>query len=799
MRLPALLFSFIFRISGLFGCFLAALVAGFTLYFGPQLPKIQSIQDMKLQTPLRVYTADGKLMGEFGEIRRQPIAYRDIPPLFIKAVLAAEDDRFFSHPGVDATGLLRAAAELAKSGRIQSGGSTITMQLARNFYLSSEKSFIRKFNEVLLSLLLERTLSKEQIFELYANKIFLGNTAYGAQAAAQIYYGKSLNELSIAELAMLAGLPKAPSKYNPIANPERSRIRRNWILGRMLELGFITHDEHSAAILEPVDVTFHGFKTDISAPFAAEMARLFALDKLGSAAFTDGFNVYTTFDSQLQLTAQQVVWQGVLDYDHRHGYRGPEKHVDLPKDIHDKKAWKKIFANTERVGDLEPAVVLTVSKQQLQLKLRSADVVNVEWQEDTSKLLQPYRNENTLGQPPADFSSIYKSGDMLRLRQTDGGAWTIGQVPRVQAALVAINPENGAVVAVSGGSDFNWSKFNRAVQATRQPGSSFKPFIYLKGLEEGYTPATLINDAPLVFHEAGMPEAWRPQNFDDEYHGPTRMRKALYESRNMVSIRILMNVGVKNLIAGLPRFGFDTSTVQPNLSLALGSHAFTPLAMANAYAVLANGGYQVNHFWVSRIESSDGNIVYENKPATVCAGCPENLENINQAKRVVDEQSAYMIDDMLKDVIRKGTGRKALALNRKDLAGKTGTTNGPTDAWFSGYSPLMAVSAWVGFDDNTYLGKKEFGGTAALPIWVNFMEVALKDKPDSERLMPPSLATRRIDLATGQSAGSDTENAIYEIVRVPKEGDGQTDTPSLEEPVEGSSGSGADAVTDDLF
>ena len=799
MKLLGLLFRFIFRITGLFGCFFAALLAGFTLYFGPQLPKIQSIQDMKLQTPLRVYTADGKLMGEFGEIRRQPVAYQDLPPLFIKAVLAAEDDRFFSHPGVDATGLLRAAMELAQSGRIQSGGSTITMQLARNFYLSSEKSFIRKFNEVLLSLLLERTLSKEQIFELYANKIFLGNTAYGAQAAAQIYYGKTLGELNIAELAMLAGLPKAPSKYNPIANPERSRIRRDWILRRMQELNFITHDEYASAILQPVDVTLHKFKTDIDAPYAAEMARLFALDKLGAAAFTDGYNVHTTFDSQLQLTAQQAVWEGVLDYDHRHGYRGPEAHVDLPTDINDKKAWKKIFSTFSKIADLEPAVVIAVNKQAVKLRLPSGNEAFVAWQESTGKLLQPYRNENTQGPLPTDFAALFKPGDLLRLRQTSDGLWNIAQVPRVQAALAAINPENGAVVALSGGSDFHWSKFNRATQALRQPGSSFKPFIYLKGLEEGYTPATLINDAPLVFHEAGMPEAWRPQNFDDEYHGPTRMRQALYESRNMVSIRILMNVGVKNLIAGLPRFGFDTRTVQPNLSLALGSHGFSPLTMANAYAVLANGGYQVSHFWVTRIEDNTGALVYEHKPATVCAGCPDNLENVVQAKRVVDEQSAYMIDDMLKDVIRKGTGKKALALNRKDLAGKTGTTNGPTDAWFSGYSPLMAASAWVGFDDNTYLGKKEFGGTAALPIWIHFMEAALKDKPDSERLMPPSLATRRVDPASGYPAGPDTENAIFEIIRVPKE-DGEHSEDALpNETGESDPASPSSEVTDDLF
>jgi penicillin-binding protein 1A len=754
--------------AGLLLCSVALVLSGFTLYLGPQLPKIQSIKDMKLQTPLRIYTRDAKLMGEFGETRRQPISYSDIPPLFVKAVLAAEDDRFFTHPGIDATGLLRAAAELVKSGRIQSGGSTITMQLARNFFLSTDKSFIRKFNEILLSIQLERTFSKEQIFELYANKIYLGNYAYGSQAAAYIYYGRPLNELSLAEWAMLAGLPKAPSKYNPIANPERATIRRDWILGRMQLLGYITPEQYSSAIIEPVEVHFHGLKTDIDSPYAAELARQFALEKLGASAYTDGYNVFTTFDSRLQLIARKSVWEGVTNYDQRHGYRGAEKNLTLPADNQDSKAWKTLFSDLNTISDLEPAVVTAVKKDHLQARLKSGKWIDLHWNAAISKSLQAYKSENYLAPPPSSFTMVFKQGDVIRLRTKPDNTISIGQLPHVQAALVAINAENGAVLAISGGSDYQISKFNRATQALRQPGSNFKPFVYIKALESGYTPATLINDAPLVFHEAGMAEPWRPANASDEYLGPTRLRKALYESRNMVSIRILQNLGVKTVIDSLTRFGFDTRQMAPNLSLALGSHAVTPLTLANAYATLANGGYKVDAFWVSRIEDSTGKIVYENHPNIVCQGCPDDGLNQHQAVRVVDEQSAFIIDDILKDVIRKGTGRNALVLNRKDIAGKTGTTNGPTDAWFSGYNPAIATTTWMGFDGNTYLGKKEYGGTAALPIWIDFMQEALKDTPEIERVMPPGLVTLRIDPKTGEAAPPDSDNAIFEFFRADK-------------------------------
>ena len=781
-------------------CSLLCIISGFSLYSGPQLPKIDSVLDLKLQTPLRILSADRRLIGEFGETRRQPMAYEALPTPFIKAVLAAEDDRFFSHGGVDANGLLRAASELAKTGRIQSGGSTITMQLARNFFLSTEKSFIRKFNEILLSIQLERSLSKEQIFELYANKIYLGHRAYGVQSASYVYYGKNLDQLSLAQWAMLAGLPKAPSKYNPLVNPPRALIRRNWILDRMLKLGFIDQNEHDAAIKEPESASFHGLQTDVDAPYVAEMARQFALEKLGENAYNDGYSVYTSINSGLHLQAQKAVWEGVLDYGRRHGYRGPEKHFPLPDGPVIPDYWALVVKSINKIGDLEPAIITEVNKESISLVLRNGDKTRINWSQDLSKRLQPYKTEDYLGNPPKSFSQVFQAGDLIRTRKKETAIWEIDQIPRIQAALASIDSQTGAIIALAGGSDFAYSKFNRAAQALRQPGSSFKPFIYLKALEEGYTPATLINDAPIVFQEAGMAEAWRPENHGDKYRGPTRMRRALYESLNMVSIRLLQHVGVKNLIKSLARFGFDTSNMQPNLSLALGSHAFTPLTMAGAYTALSNGGYRVEPFLVQRIEDSNGNIVYQQEAITVCANCEQVVSEtaIKSAPRVIDEQNAYIIDDMLKDVIKRGTGHAATALNRPDIAGKTGTTNGPTDAWFVGYNPNITTAAWLGFDDNTLLGKREYGGTAALPIWMAFMREALRDLPIVERTMPAGLATVRIDPDTGQPASADRSDAIFEIFRSNTAADGLEPDTALD----GSSSATSDGsgnVADDLF
>lgn len=768
MRFLLRLLLIIFLIPLLATCGAVSVISAFVLYLGPQLPQIDTVLDLKLQTPLRIYSKDGLLIGEFGEMRREPLPYAAIPPTFVRAVLAAEDDRFFDHGGFDATGLARAATELAKSGKIQSGGSTITMQLARNFFLSNEKSFIRKFNEILLSIQLERSLSKEKIFELYANKIYLGHKAYGAQAAAYVYYGKTLDQLSLAQWAMLAGLPKAPSKYNPLVNPERALIRRNWILGRMLKLGYINQNEFDIALAEPETATFHGLKTDIDTPYVAEMARQFVVDKLGTEAYNNGYIVRTTIDSHLQLSAQKSVWEGVLDYDSRHGYRGPEKHFSAAEaPSHIPTYWSLVAREAGKIGDLDPAIVVKLEKSSIKVALPNNEIATIEWNAAQAKRLQPYKTEDYLGPAPKSFSQIFQVGDLIRVRRKDNGTLEIGQIPDIQAALVSINSQTGAIIAVAGGSDFAYSKFNRAAQALRQPGSSFKPFIYLKAVENGYTPATLVNDAPIVFQEAGMSKPWRPENHGGTYKGLIPLRRGLYESRNMVAIRLLQSVGVKPLIQSLPRFGFDTRTVQANLSLALGSHAFTPLTMATAYTVLSNGGFKVEPYLVQQIEDAKGKVIFKQTPVVVCAECNAAGADteVKQAPRVVDAQTAYIMDDMLKDVIRRGTGHAATALQRSDIAGKTGTTNGPTDAWFVGYNPNIATAAWMGFDNNTLLGKREYGGTAALPIWIAFMREALKDQPIVERAMPTGLAVTKVDTATGEPAAIDNPDAEFEIFR----------------------------------
>lgn len=749
-----------------------AVISGFALYLGPQLPKIDSILDLKLQTPLKIISSDGLLLGEFGEMRREPLPYSALPPSYVNAVLAAEDDRFFTHGGVDPTGLARAATELVKTGHIRSGGSTITMQLARNFFLSSEKSFIRKFNEILLSIQLERTLQKEQIFGLYVNKIYLGHKAYGAQSAAYVYYGKTLDQLSLAQWAMLAGLPKAPSKYNPLVNPERALIRRNWILGRMLSLGYIDKATHDKALAEPETAIYHGLKTDIDAPYIAEMARQFAVEKLGNEAYNGGYIVRTTVDSRLQLEAQKAVWDGAVDYDKRHGYRGAEKHFPTPP-LPAKQMpsyWAVVLRDYGKVGDLEPAIVASINKSSLTLVLPNNRSVTLNWSAAEAKRLQPYKSENYVAPAPKNFSEVFQVGDLIRLHNTGEDKWEISQIPRIQAALASLNSKTGAVIALSGGIDFTYSKFNRAAQALRQPGSSFKPFIYLKALENGYTPATLVDDSPIVFQEAGMSKPWRPENHGGTYLGMIPLRQALYQSRNMVAIRLLQSIGVKSLINSLPRFGFDTKNMDPNLSIALGSHAFTPLTMATAYTALSNGGFKVEPFLVQQIADPKGNIIYQQKYKVACADCAANThtstDNTTElAPRVIDEQTAYIIDNMLKDVIRRGTGHAATVLNRSDIAGKTGTTNGPTDVWFVGYNPAITTAAWVGFDDNTMLGKREFGGTAALPIWISYMREALKDQPVIERAMPAGLVTVRAP-ANAEQPTDDTEaNGDFEIFR----------------------------------
>ena len=777
------------------------------LYLSPKLPSVDVLKDVQLQTPLRVFSNDGLLIGEFGEKRRSPITFDQIPTEFVQAILAAEDGRFFDHHGVDIKGLLRAVSQLLLSGSIQTGGSTITMQVAKNYFLSFEKTFSRKFNEILLALQIERELSKQEILELYVNKIFLGNRAYGIEAAAQVYYGKSINELDLAQLAMIAGLPKAPSAYNPLVNPSRAIIRRNWILNRMLDLKYIDNNQHVEAISSPITAIYHGAKVELYAPYIAEMVRKDLLNRYGRATYTDGYRVYTTINSEFQDSATKAVVSGLLAYDQRHGYRGPEQNlasdetteeiaqviaqdnIETATTEADYTEWLTALRKLSKPGDLAPAVVIEVQEQSATALLANGDAIEIAWQNGL-KGKRPYVTVNRLGPSPKQASDVVAIGDVIRVQQQSDSSWYLTQLPAAQAALVSLDADNGAILSLVGGFDYGQSKFNRITQATRQPGSNFKPFVYTAALANGYTPASTINDAPIVFEDASLESTWRPTNDGGKFYGPTRLRHALFKSRNLVSIRLLRGLGISKAIHYVEKFGFNASQLPRDLSLALGSHSLSPLEIVSGYSVLANGGYSVEPFLIQRIDDINGNPLYEATPATVCRNCEDSLApsieateelatledileqadleeeaSLPAAERVIEPRVAYIIDSMMRDVVRKGTARKARSLGRNDLAGKTGTTNGPTDAWFSGYGGGIVTTAWFGFDKNGVLGNREYGGSAALPIWIDYMRVALKGRPEITPKQPEGIVTVKIDPATGLLAKPGQPNAIFEIFR----------------------------------
>ena len=765
------------------------LLAGVYLYLSPSLPDVETLRDVRLQTPMRVYTREGDLIGQFGEQKRTPLPFADIPEQFVEALLAAEDDSFFRHRGVDLMGLMRAVSELLLTGEKGSGGSTLTMQVARNYFLSLERTFMRKFNEILLAIEIERTLDKQEIFELYFNRVFLGHRSYGFEAAAQVYYGKSIGELNLAQHAMLAGIPKAPSRNNPISGPEAGLERRNWILGRMLALGYLDEARYREASTEPVTATHHGAQLAFSAHYAAEMARQEMLERYGMAAYTDGYHVYTTISSGLQQLAQQAVIDGLITYDKRHGFRGAERQLP-PADPNspdvEADGWRDALAEMPVIAGLAPAIVSAIRDDAVRVLHKDGSEHEIYW-DNGLRQASRYRSENSRGPAPKTPADVVAVGDLIRVDQDDDGEWQLAQVPAAQAALVSLDPVDGAIVSVVGGMGFELSKFNRATQAQRQPGSSFKPFLYAAALDGGFTAASIINDAPVVMEDASLEGIWRPENDGGEFHGPTRLRWALTKSRNLVSIRLLQQLGTERMIDYVGRFGFDTSEFAPDLSLALGTHSVTPLEVATAYAVLANGGYAVRPYLIRRIDDNDGENLYTARPDTVCADCDaltgtatagEELsmeeilavtggenEGLPRAPQVMDPRVNFILDSMLRDVIKRGTGRRALVLERGDLAGKTGTTNGPMDAWFSGYNPDVVTTAWVGFDNYTPLGRREFGGTAALPIWIDYMREALKDSPEREREVPAGIVTVGIDPDTGLLAAPDQRNAIFEYFR----------------------------------
>ncbi|HKM16559.1 MAG TPA: PBP1A family penicillin-binding protein [Marinospirillum sp.] len=823
MRLFKNILKFFFWL-GLAGAGLGGLWAfAIVVYYWPSLhEEVSQLQDMEsllseqLEVPMRVYTADNLLVAEFGEHRRTRINYQDIPKRYIDALLAAEDTSFYEHPGVDIKGLARAAVQLVDSGRIQSGGSTITMQVTRNYLLTRDRTFARKIREILLSLRLEQQLSKQQILELYVNKIYLGNRAYGISAAAEVYYGKPLKDLNLAQLAMIAGLPKAPSAYNPIVNPRRALIRRNWILSRMYHLNLLDDISYEAAIRAPVTARYYPPEQDIDAPFVAENARQFALETFGDKAYTRGLKVYTSIISEQQLAANQAIKDGLLNYDKRRGWRGVEREAiplvaqqealegdalaeieatesgleqvqlalqdpvarklqaQLGKDVSN---WLKVLANTPVYGDLQPAIVVEAESKRLLVLKKGGELIELtpaawDW---AGRYHSPFwKDRHAL-----TGNRLAKQGDLIRLQRSSANQqpWQLAQLPALEAALVAMKTETGEITAMVGGFDFNQSHFNRADQAARQAGSIFKPFVYMAALEKGYTPATIINDAPVVFEDQQLEDAWRPQNSTGTFYGPTRLREGLYKSRNLISIRVLNYIGIGQAIDYISRFGFSADRMPRNLSLALGSANVTPVEMTRAYAMLANGGYPVEAHLVTRIESFDGEVLYRAVKPKVCRNCPADQPNINLAgvtyplsKSAVDERAVYTMHSILRDVIDDGTGSRAKALDRSDIRGKTGTTNELHDAWFSGFNSDLVTTVWAGFDQPSSTG--EYGANLALPMWIKFMEVALKNKPESAMARPEGLVTVRIDPTNGLLASPGQQNAMFETFyreRVPED------------------------------
>lgn len=761
-------FAILFRSAVATGFTLVAvgclMVLGAYAYVARDLPDVDSLEDVQLQVPMRVYSRDGKLLAQFGEMRRIPLSLAQIPKTLQQAVLASEDDRFYQHPGVDYQAILRAAGELVRTGKKGTGGSTITMQVARNFFLSREKTYIRKVKEIFLSLRIERDLSKDRILELYLNKIYLGSRAYGVGAAAQVYYGKPIDQLTLPQYAMIAGLPKAPSRWNPIANPSRAKERRNYVLGRMKTLGQIDEATYQAAIAAPVTASYHGTPIDLYAPYVAEMVRTEMLERYPDSIYRAGFEVTTTIDSHLQPTAVRALRESLMEYDRRHGYRGPEGHLELAG----LSAEQQLAALEEYPtrGGLPAALVTAVDGKQANVLLADGESVTLPWA--GMEWARRYRNQDRRGAAPKKAADILNPGDIVRLERRkvegqDQPQWWLAELPAVSGALVSLDPKNGAIRALAGGFDFDLSKFNRAVQAKRQPGSNFKPILYSAALEAGMTPATLINDAPVVYADAAEGGAWRPQNYSGKFFGPTRLRKALYKSRNLVSIRIMERLGVNQVIDYAARFGFDPDALPRSLSLALGTLVASPVEMATAYAVFANGGYKVDAHLIKRVENGQGEIVFQADAPTVCDDCGE--DDKGQAPRVVPADNIYQMTTILRDVIRLGTGRKALQLGRKDLAGKTGTTNDQKDAWFSGFNGDVVTTAWVGFDQVKPLGKKETGGRAALPMWIKFMRVALDGAPETPLNRPPGIITMSISKATGQPVSPGTSNSMVETFR----------------------------------
>lgn len=775
-----------------------ALAASY-VYLAPDLPSSDAMRKVELQIPLRVYTRNGALMSQIGEQRRIPTAYADIPLLVKQAFLAAEDERFFSHHGIDFPGLMRAIYVDLTSGDRAQGASTITMQAARNMFLSQDKTWRRKLEEAFLTYRMEHEFTKEQIFGLYLNVIFFGQRAYGVAAASEIFFGKTLSQLTVAQAATLGGIPKAPSRYNPIVNPQAAVARRSYVLRRMRDLGFIDPAAAQSANQEAMAAHLHTPLYDVDAPDVAEMARLDVRARFGPGAENGGYRVYTTVDSRLQAAATRAVRVGLIEYDRRHGFRGPVAHKDVGARSHPEE-FEAVLDPYATVGNLSPAMVVTVADRSARVFVKSRGFAQIDWEglAWARRELRP----DAFGPAPKSAHDVLLPGDIVFVITDGSGSAQLAQPPGAQSALVALDPKDGAIAALVGGFDFFANNFNRAIQAHRQPGSGFKPFLYSSALENGFTPASVLLDAPIVMEGDGLETAWRPENSTGDFHGPMRLREALVRSRNLVSIRLLRALGTPYAIDYVSRFGFPKASLPTNLTLALGTVQVTPLELAAGYAVFANGGFRVQPYFIDRIENAAGQVVYRATPRLACEECqdpgttPAGTGNEGAAQpvpqpltdktalsrtsdtlrggaelfpqghladRVISPQNDYLMTDMMMDVIKHGTGRRALALGRSDIAGKTGTTNEAKDTWFNGFTPDLVCTVWVGYDQERPLGESEEGAKTALPIWMSFMHEALRAVPERHRPMPDGIIQLRISPDTGMLASAENHDAVSEI------------------------------------
>ncbi|OJA74097.1 penicillin-binding protein [Burkholderia ubonensis] len=743
-----------------------ALVLGYALVVAsPNMPSLDALTDYRPKVPLRIYTSDHVLIGEFGEERRDIVHFRDVPDSLKKAILAIEDARFYDHGGVDLTGIFRAGIVALTNGHATQGASTITMQVARNFFLSSEKTYTRKIYEMLLAYKIERALTKDQILEVYMNQIYLGQRAYGFASAARVYFGKDLKDISLAEAAMLAGLPKAPSAYNPVVNPKRAKVRQEYILQRMLELNFISRGQYDEAIAQPLVVKGAGREFSVHAEYVAEMVRQMMYAQYREETYTRGFNVVTTIDSADQQVAYGALRKGIMDYERRHGYRGPEGFIELPAGADDREqAIDDALLEHPDNGELIAAVVTDASPRQITVAFIDGSSATLEG--DNLRFAASALSAN------AQPNRRIRPGAIVRVVKNDAGAWTITQLPQIEGAFISIVPQDGAIRSLVGGFDYNKNKFNHVTQAWRQPGSSFKPFIYSASLDKGLGPATIINDGPLYFSAAetgGQP--WEPKNYGGGFDGPMSMRTALQRSRNLVSIRILNHIGTKYAQQYITRFGFDADRHPAYLPMALGAGLVTPLQMAGAYSVFANGGFRVNPYLIAEVTDPNGVVVARAQPLVADQNAP----------RAIDARNAYVMNSLLQSVAQRGTGAKSNVLKRTDLAGKTGTTNDSHDAWFAGYQHTLAAIAWIGYDNPRSLGDRETGGGLSLPVWIDYMGAALKGVPEFKPTMPDGVETLGSELYFADFTPGHGFVSTVGVAQAPVAQDAEEEAPHVDE------------------